>query len=106
MPVNSTNFTRRQALGGAAALAGALGTFGGTRFAAAQDAGMAEGPLVWLAMDQQGLDDAYNQRAYAPAFDGHLARRVARNEAAGQALGEFLRGLEDGIEQQEQNEEE
>jgi len=82
MSVDSSNFTRRQALGGAAALAGALGTFGRTRFAAAQDAGMAEGPLVWLAMDQQGLDDAYNQRAYAPAFDAHLARRVARNEAA------------------------
>ena len=46
MPVNSTNFTRRQALGGAAALAGALGTFGGTRFAAAQDAG--ESAVVYM----------------------------------------------------------
>ena len=82
MPVDPHNLTRRQALGGAAALAGALGTLGGMRAAFTQDAGMAEGPLVWLAMDQEALDAAYNQRAYSPTFDDHLVRRSAQNSAA------------------------
>jgi arylformamidase len=37
-----------------------------------------KGPLVWLDMDQQDLDDAYDQAVYAPNRD-HLLKRCARN---------------------------
>src|SRR5262245_58141984 len=40
-----------------------------------------KGPLVWLDMDQQDLDDAYDQLVYAPNRDVVL-RRVAANCAA------------------------
>src|SRR6188472_1017163 len=38
------------------------------------------GPLVWLDMDQQELDDAYDQAVYAPNRDLIRARRVANNK--------------------------
>src|SRR6266481_4068207 len=37
-----------------------------------------KGPLVWLDMDQQDLDDAYDQLVYAPNRD-HILKRLARN---------------------------
>src|SRR5262249_56340934 len=37
-----------------------------------------KGPLVWLDMDQQDLDDAYDQLVYAPNRD-HILKRCARN---------------------------
>ena len=40
------------------------------------------GPLVWLDMDQQELDDAYDQAVYAPNRDLVRARRVANNKIA------------------------
>jgi arylformamidase len=50
-----------------------------------------KGPIVWLDMDQQQLDDAYDQAAYAPNRD-QLARRRATNSAvARRRLGEPLR---------------
>jgi len=50
-----------------------------------------KGPIVWLDMDQQQLDDAYDQAAYAPNRD-QLARRRASNSAAARTrLGEPLR---------------
>jgi arylformamidase len=41
-----------------------------------------KGPLVWLDMDQQELDDAYDQQVYAPNRDLVRARRVANNKTA------------------------
>ena len=39
----------------------------------------AKGPLVWLDMDQQELDDAYDQTVYAPNREEIRARRAANN---------------------------
>ena len=33
----------------------------------AAQAARAQGPLVWLDMDQKALDDAYDQLVYAPS---------------------------------------
>jgi arylformamidase len=38
-----------------------------------------KGPIVWLDMDQQELDDAYDQQVYAPNREEIRARRVANN---------------------------
>jgi len=51
---------------------------------AAPPAPGAKGPLVWLDLDQQELDDAYDQGAYAPNRDQLIARN-ARNSAAARA---------------------
>ena len=40
----------------------------------------AKGPLVWLDMDQQELDDAYDQIVYAPNRDQVGKRRIANSE--------------------------
>ena len=45
------------------------------------------GPKVWLDLDQQALDDAYNQAAYAPNRDQVLARFVSNSEIARRRLG-------------------
>ncbi|HEY6821541.1 MAG TPA: alpha/beta hydrolase, partial [Burkholderiales bacterium] len=45
------------------------------------------GPLVWLDMDQQALDDAYTQIVYAPNRDQVLARFAANSEIARRRLG-------------------
>jgi arylformamidase len=37
-----------------------------------------KGPAVWLDLDQQDLDDAYDQRVYAPNIE-HVLQRLARN---------------------------
>ena len=47
----------------------------------------AEGPLVWLDMDQQALDDAYDQDVYARNRAQVVARRVAASERARAILG-------------------
>ena len=90
MPVEPKPVTRRQALGGAAALAGVLSTPAGTRHALAQDRGAAggENPLVWLDMDQAALDAAYDQRAYDPAMSEHIVRRNKHNQMALARLAE------------------
>jgi len=49
------------------------------------------GPLVWLDMDQQALDDAYDQAVYAPNRDQVHARRDANSAIARAVLGEPLR---------------
>ena len=48
----------------------------------------AKGPLVWLDMDQQELDDAYDQIVYAPNRDQITKRRVANSDRARAVLGE------------------
>jgi arylformamidase len=45
------------------------------------------GPLVWLDMDQQALDDAYTQIVYAPNRDQVLARFAANSAIVRQQLG-------------------
>jgi arylformamidase len=46
-----------------------------------------KGPIVWLDMDQQALDDAYDQAAYAPNRDQLGKRRLAASAAALTRLG-------------------
>jgi arylformamidase len=50
-----------------------------------------KGPLVWLDMDQQALDDAYDQAVYAPNREQVHARRQANSAVARAVLGEPLR---------------
>src|ERR1700757_1824393 len=47
----------------------------------------APGPLVWLDMDQQALDDAYDQIIYAPNREQVTQRRIANSERARAAIG-------------------
>ncbi len=71
---------RREVLAGTAAVA-----LSGA-FACARLQGQASventGPPVWLDMDQARLDDAYNNRVYAPNMDRILEQSAFRNEAA------------------------
>jgi arylformamidase len=46
-----------------------------------------KGPLVWLDLDQQALDDAYDQTVYAPNAAQLHQRREANSEATRQRLG-------------------
>jgi len=46
-----------------------------------------KGPIVWLNMDQQELDDAYDQIVYAPNRDQLGKRRLANSAAALQRIG-------------------
>jgi len=46
-----------------------------------------KGPLVWLDMDQQELDDAYDQAKYAPNMEPLGRRRALLSELARQRLG-------------------
>ena len=92
MPLDPNTLTRRQALGGAAALTATLATLGRTGLALAQDGGSAgastKGPLVWLDMDKAALDAAYDQRAYAPMMSELILRRNRHNAAALRRLAE------------------
>jgi arylformamidase len=51
-------------------------------------AAKAKGPLVWLHMDQQQLDDAYDQTVYAPNRDQLAKRRLANSAAVRARLGD------------------
>ncbi len=46
-----------------------------------------KGPLIWLDMDQQALDDAYDQEVYAPNRDQVVARRLANSERVRAIIG-------------------
>jgi len=46
-----------------------------------------KGPIVWLDMDQQQLDDAYDQNVYAKNRERVVARRIAASERARAILG-------------------
>ncbi len=50
-----------------------------------------KGPIVWLDMDQQALDDAYDQLVYAPNRDQLTKRRIINSAAARRRIGEPLR---------------
>jgi arylformamidase len=47
----------------------------------------AKGPLVWLDMDQQALDDAYDQMVYAPNREQVAKRRIANSDKARAVIG-------------------
>jgi arylformamidase len=49
--------------------------------------GRAKGPIVWLDMDQQELDDAYDQLIYAPNREEIGKRRLANSAKARAVLG-------------------
>jgi len=74
--------TRRTIL--AAAAGGAAVAASG---AALAQAPRAKGPLVWLDMDQQALDDAYDQVVYAPNRDQVGKRRIANSDKARAVIG-------------------
>jgi arylformamidase len=59
--------------------------------AAVQPGARANGPSVWLDMDQQALDDAYDQEKYAPNRAQIVERRIANSERTRAILGEPLR---------------
>lgn len=73
---------RRSLLAGAAALAST-----GAAFAQAPLTAREKGPRVWLDMDQAELDDAYDQRKYAPNTQQVLARFATNSEAVRARLG-------------------
>jgi arylformamidase len=50
-------------------------------------AGRVRGPLVWLDLDQQELDDAYDQLVYAPNRDQVLKRCSRNSELVRERLG-------------------
>jgi len=50
-----------------------------------------KGPLVWRDMDQQELDDAYDQTVYASNRDQLAKRRVANSATARARIGEPAR---------------
>jgi arylformamidase len=75
------NLTRRAALGAAAGIAVATGA------AFAQQAPRANGPLVWLDMDQAALDAAYDQAVYAPNLVQVVRRWAANSELVRARLG-------------------
>src|ERR1700733_4825558 len=47
-----------------------------------------KGPIVWLDMNQQALDDAYDQLVYAPNRDFVVARRLVASDRARAVLGQ------------------
>ena len=55
--------------------------------ATAPSAQRAKGPLVWLDLDQQALDDAYDQEKYAANRAEIVERRVANSERTRAILG-------------------
>lgn len=71
-----TNFKRRSAL---------IKAGGATLLAAG--AAQAAGPPVWLDMDQQALDDAYDQAKYAPNLPQILKRYASNSDIARARLG-------------------
>jgi arylformamidase len=52
-----------------------------------QQAARAKGPIVWLDMDQQELDDAYDQPKYAPNRDIIVKRRQWMSERVRKVIG-------------------
>ena len=79
--------TRRRLVAGAAAGAVVLATEPASAQRCPASPARAKGPLVWLDMDQQELDDAYDQIVYAPNRDQIGKRRIANSEKARAVLG-------------------
>ncbi len=80
----ATEISRRALVAGVAG--GAAFATGGVAFAQ-QPAPRANGPPVWLDMDQKELDDAYDQSKYAPNLAQIVKRYGTNSEAVRQRLG-------------------
>src|SRR5262245_46786079 len=80
--------SRRMMLaGGAAAALAVAGSAASAQQPAPQAAPRQKGPLVWLDMDQQELDDAYDQSKYAPNIQQVLKRCARNSELTRERLG-------------------
>jgi len=77
--------SRRTVIGAASLAAGAAAAEAAET--AAPPMKHVKGPLVWLDLDQQELDDAYNQAKYAPNRDQMNRRRVSGSAAVRERLG-------------------
>src|SRR5580692_5892372 len=53
----------------------------------AHDETRSSGPLVWLDLDQQALDDAYDQSKYAPNRSQIVERYASNSDIARERLG-------------------
>src|SRR5262250_1378351 len=73
MPSRRNGLTRRTLVA-----ATALGVGGPALAQRPPEPPRVKGPLVWLDMDQQDLDDAYDRRVYARNRD-YMLKRCARN---------------------------
>ena len=77
------DFDRRAVL----AAAGAVAVSGGTAVAQAQAPVRPKGPRVWLDLDQQELDDAYDQSKYAANLQQIVKRYATNSEQVRARLG-------------------
>ena len=80
------NLGRRTVLAGSAALVATSGTVFAQTAAPRQ-----KGPLVWLDLDQQELDDAYDQSKYAANLQQIVKRYGTNSEAVRKRLGNPVR---------------
>src|SRR2546423_3699204 len=80
------NLGRRTVLAGSAALVATSGTVFAQTAAPRQ-----KGPLVWLDLDQQELDDAYDQSKYAANLQQIVKRYASNSEAVRKRLGDPVR---------------
>src|SRR5258705_1251898 len=78
-PSRLRRLDRRSVIAGAAALIAGAGAAGAQQ--------PAKGPRVWLDMDQNELDDAYDQSKYAPNIAQVLRRYTANSEVVRARLG-------------------
>jgi len=81
-------FTRRAALGGAAAMVAAPALAEECRIGPPPHA---NGPLVWMDMDQVQLDAAYDQVFYAPLMQQIIKRLASSSEAVRGRIGQPMR---------------
>jgi arylformamidase len=78
-------FDRRLVLAG---LAAGIAATPAQAFAQQASTPSEKGPTVWLDMDQQELDDAYNQSKYAPNFQQVMKRYASNSNVMRQRIGE------------------
>ena len=90
MTDDPVNLTRRTMVA-ACASAGAIGIADQASAQRLPAPPRAKGPLVWLDMDQHELDEAYDQRVYAPNQPNITERRTWNSETAREVLGEPAR---------------
>ena len=90
MADDPVNLTRRTMVA-ACASAGAIGVVDQASAQRLPTPPRAKGPLVWLDMDQHELDEAYDQRVYAPNQPNITERRTWNSEKAREVLGEPVR---------------
>src|SRR4029079_14538881 len=86
MAMQDQSPTRRTVL--SHAVAGAAVIASGAASAQPAPAARVKGPLVWLDMDQQALDDAYDQAVYAPNAPQLHKRRQDKCKEVRARLGE------------------